>query len=216
MENDIINSTIVKGGKYMKKFITTISLQGKDLTPIAYTAADNDELKNDIAVSFPILVAVNNFVNEGENIIISPIVINSESSNRNYETFKNELDEIAKKKSFTYELRPIEKDLGDTIDVMIGLFSKLIGTVDDNDDLYTCVTYGTKPISVLTIMALNYAYKVKHNVNINKIVYGSGTWDGSKIYDVTPLFYIDSAVNNLAKLNLENPEDALRTILGLE
>lgn len=200
----------------MKKFITTISLQGRDLTPSAYTAADNDELKNEIAVSFPILVAVNNFVSRDENIIISPIVINSESSNRNYEIFKNELDEIAKKKGFTYELRPIEKDLGDTIDVMTGLFSKLIGAVEDNDDLYACVTYGTKPISVLTIMALNYAYKVKHNVNVNKIVYGSGPWEGSKIFDVTPLFYIDSAVNSLAKLNLENPEDALRTLLGLE
>ncbi|MGN1418851.1 MAG: TM1812 family CRISPR-associated protein [Acutalibacteraceae bacterium] len=200
----------------MKKFITTISLQGKDLNPVVYTPADSNDLKCDKKVSFPILVTVNNFVESNEKIIVSPIVINAESSNSNYEIFKSQLEQIAMEKNFKFELRPIYKELGDTNDVMIKLFSDLIGTVSDDDELYACLTYGTKPISVITIMALNYAYKIKNNVDIKKIVYGSGPWEGSRIFDVTPLFYIDSAVNSLAKLKLNNPEDALRSLLGLE
>ena len=63
---------------------------------------------------------------------------------------------------------------------------------------------------------MDNSYKIKNNVDIKKIVYGSGPWEGSRIFDVTPLFYIDSAVNSLAKLKLNNPEDALRSLLGLE
>ncbi len=200
----------------MKKFITTISLQGKDLNPVVYTPADSNDLKCDKTVSLPILVTVNNFVESNEKIIVSPIVINAESSNSNYEIFKSQLEQIAMEKNFKFELRPIYKELGDTNDVMIKLFADLIETVSDNDELYACLTYGTKPISVITIMALNYAYKIKNNVDIKKIVYGSGPWEGSRIFDVTPLFYIDSAVNSLAKLKLNNPEDALRSLLGLE
>lgn len=200
----------------MKKFITAISLQGKDLSPVTYTPADNDELRCGKEVSFPILVAVNNFVQPGEKITVSPIVIKAESSNRNYEIFKSQLQHISQEKGFLYELKPIEKDLGDTIDVMLKLFSSLIGAVSDDDELFACVTFGTKPVSILTMMALNYAYKVRNHVRINKIVYGSGPWEGSKIFDVTPLFYIDSAINSLAKLKLENPEQALRSVLGLE
>ncbi len=200
----------------MKKFITTISLQGKDLTPQEYTAADNEELKCQRQVSFPILVTINNFVEKGEKIIIRPIIVGSNSASENFITFQNELKSISNEKGFSYEMIPIEKPMDDNIDVDLKLFSNLIDSVDDNDDLFADITFGTKPVSALTIMALNYAYKVKKDVNVNKIVYGSGPWDGSKIFDVTPLFYIDSAINNLANLKLQKPEEALRALLGLE
>lgn len=203
----------------MKKFFTAISLQNKDLEPSIYLPGDNQEFQCDERVSFPILITINNFVNKGERIIVSPIIIKSTSSNNNYEIFKEELNNISQKKGFSYELRPIYKELGDTIDDMINLFTKLIEVVDDEDNIFACITYGTKPISVITIMALNYAYKVKRDVQIEKIIYGCRDWDNTKklfSYDVTALFYIDSAINSLAKLNLEHPEDALKAILGLE
>ncbi len=204
--------------KQMKRFITTISLQGRDLIKTDYIPADNPDLTCPEKISFPILLAVNNNVDEGEEIIVSPIIINAVASNNNFEIFLDELNEIASRKKFTYSLLPIYKDLGDTIDDMIKLFSKLIDTISDYEDIYACITYGTKPISVLTIMALNYAYKIKENVQIKNIVYGLHDWEKrqSFAYDVTPLFFIDSAINSLAKLNLKHPEYALRAMLGLE
>ena len=123
---------------------------------------------------------------------------------------------MLKKKGFSYEIQPVIKELGDTVDDMLQLFSSLIENVSDEDHLFACITYGTKPISILEIMALHYAYKVKKDVKIEKIVYGSGPWEGSMIYDTTPLFYVDSSIESLAKLKLEHPENALRVMLGLE
>lgn len=203
----------------MKKFFTAISLQNRDLEAAIYQPGDNIDFLCKEKVSFPILITINNFVNKGEKIIVYPIIIKAKSSNNNFEIFKKELNNISIKNGFTYELHPIYKELGDTIDDMIKLFSKLIDVVDNEDELFACITYGTKPISVLTIMALNYAYKVKKDVKIEKIIYGCRDWDNTKelySYDVTALFYIDSAINSLSKLKLEHPETALRAMLGLE
>lgn len=201
----------------MKKFITVISLQTRDLLPLKYIPDDNVKLSVRREVSFPILLAIDNFAEKGEQIEIVPVIIyNSESSDRNYEIFQKELAEIADNKGFTYVMNPVRKDISDNIEINIKLFSDLIGKVNDNDELYACITFGTKPISVVTMMALNYAYKVKENIDVSLIMYGSGKWDGNKLYDVTPMFYIDSAVNHLAKMKLQKPENALRVLLGID
>lgn len=212
--------------KSMKKFITTISLQGNDLTPMHYNAMDNESLICNKKIAFPILATINNFVSKNEKIIIVPVIIkgkiDGEVSNKNYELFLAELEEMKKDIGFEYDLLPVYKNGDETVDTQIKLFSKLIGVVEKDDELFACLTYGTKPIPIIINMALNYAYKVKENVEIRKVVYGARPWnappgsDIGEIYDVTPLFYIDSAINSLAKLKLTNPEDALRAMLGVE
>lgn len=211
----------------MKRFITTISLQGRDLQKTVYSAVDNSALQYDTPHSFPILSAINMSVLHGEKIEIVPIIIKNikhgNVSNKNYEQFIEQLDRLSADKGFSYKIsNVVEKDEDDDIRTLIKTFSDLIGCVHDDDELSACVSYGTKPISTITIMALRYAYKVKKNVSVNTIVYGGVRWNEERtktiaeLFDVTPLFYIDSSIDTLAKMNLEKPEEALRNILNID
>ena len=55
----------------MKKFLTRIPLQGRgNLQKMKYTAVDHEKLQMDNEVSFPILTAVNGYVQENEELEI--------------------------------------------------------------------------------------------------------------------------------------------------
>lgn len=207
----------------MKKFITAISLQGRDLKKNVYMPI-KDAPKYEKPTSFPIMASINASVSADEEIEVYAIVIGGDSDaaaqNRNYEIFEEELSALSKEKGFRYTIKKIDKDENDDADALTSLFCRIIGLSEDGDELSACITYGTKPISVVTIMALHYAYRVHKNVDVKNIVYGRMLWNegadhSAEIFDVSPLFYIDCATENLAKLNLKNPEEALRLMLGL-
>ena len=209
----------------MKKFFTVISLQGKkDLELTHYKCEENKSLDfgDDVVTRFPITLTIRASVKKREKIEIFPIIVdNGEgTTTQNYEFFKSEIAKLSEEKGFTYTMTEIRKGINDTTDEMIKLFLSLIKHVGNKDKLFACITYGTKPMSVVTIMALHYAYKVKSNVSIENIVYGLNNWNieghPAFIHDVTPLFYIDSAVDSLASMKLKDPEKALRLILDEE
>ena len=100
-------------------------------------------------------------------------------------------------------------------------FSDLINFIEDGDELYTCCTYGTKPIPIIEMMALNFAYQAKDDVSIKSIVYGKVNRDQGKvvnaeIYDITGLFFMTQIVNRLAGTRAEHPAEIIRDILNLE
>ena len=97
-----------------------------------------------------------------------------------------------------------------------------------DEELYACITYGTKPTPIVESMALNYAYKLKKNVSVGCIVYGrfmnhnprltaeenEKNKENNGIYDTRALFFMDSMVNKLAEMKAPDPENAIRSMLG--
>ena len=66
----------------------------------------------------------------------------------------------------------------------------------------------------MLFMALNYAYKVKLNVEIGAIIYGS-FYSGTRealIYDLTALFYTNSLFLELADAGESDPVSKLKEI----
>ena len=104
----------------------------------------------------------------------------------------------------------------------MALFQRLIDCVEDNDDLFACITFGTKPLSMAVRMAVQYAYRVKRNVSIPCIVYGSITRSGrdastwtANVYDETALIRLDEIVRMLAERGVEHPRETIDRILEL-
>jgi len=97
------------------------------------------------------------------------------------------------------------------------LFSDINNLIGDNEEIYACITYGTKPTPIIETMALNYAIKLKKNVTVGCIVYGRYMHiddnDNNGIYDTTALFRMDSIVNKLAEKKAKHPEKAIRLML---
>ncbi len=211
----------------MKKFITTIPLQVRgQLREVIYNASDNERLYYNEECSFPILCAINGYVEPGEKIgIVTVNIDNNKHENvtaDNYALFLRQLDKLAQSKGFSYEIiRNVKKPEDDLRDTLVKTFSELIKCVDDGDRLFACVTYGTKPISTLTVMALHYAYKIKNDIDVCAVVYGGQRFSSetnntvAEIYDVTSLFYIDESIESLARLNIDNPEKTLNSLMGI-
>ena len=95
--------------------------------------------------------------------------------------------------------------------------------MEDDDELFACMTYGTKPLSQAIMMAVQYAYRIKNNTSISCIVYGSidrsqsrnpEEWIGY-VYDETALVQLDEVVRILAARKVSNPQEIIRQILTL-
>ncbi len=207
----------------MKKFITYISMQpDKGLSKVNYKPVDMDADTDAGEVYFPISVLVNSYTDKDEKIeVICMMESGNEDEKRNLEILKEELNRISSKIGSEYEVKIVDVSPEESVDSHLKTFESLIGCIDDGDKVYACATYGTKPIPIVEMLALNYAYRVKSNVSIEKVVYGkinrkNGELTGANIYDITALFSMNQIINHLAEQKVKEPEKAIRMLLGSE
>lgn len=207
----------------MKKFITYVSMQPENnLCKVKYEPIDMEISESIPEVYFPISVLIYFYTVKDEEIeLVCMIDSGNEDEIRNFKRLQTELEEASKKIGFKYTIRKVEIMPEESIECQLDLFENLINCVDNGDKVYACATYGTKPIPMVEMLALNYAYRVKDNVAVEKIVYGkvnrkNGEIIGANIYDITALFAMNQIVNHLAENKVKNPEKAIRMLLGRE
>lgn len=207
----------------MKKFFTRVPLQPKGkLDKYLYNSKGNSKLQINKQISFPIITAINGYCEDNEEIEVYAIINDTEAELYNYEILCNELGEIIKEKNLICKLgvQKIEADSEQDVIAQTNLFQRLIDVVDDNDELFACITFGTKPQTTVMQMAIQYAYRIKKNTSISCMVYGEivrpegKDWYGN-IYDMTALVQLDELVNVLAVQKVDNPKDIIRTILSV-
>ena len=206
----------------MKKFYTIISLQANRFEAQNYVATDNDKLNRLMPVHFPILNAVNGYVENGEQISVIAVVFDCDPCRNNFDIFKRELAQILDEKGCP---DPIINEViipsATSVNTQMKLFQRLTDFAEDEDELYGCLTYGTKPMTMAMLMAIQYAYKVKLNTLIGCIVYGeidrpSGNPSEWKAYihDFTALVQMNELVNMLANNHVADPRKAIDAILS--
>ncbi|WP_044975902.1 TM1812 family CRISPR-associated protein [Ruminococcus sp. HUN007] len=206
----------------MKKFYTISPFQNPETMKegVVYTPENNPDLEFG-ATSFPIIPVINAYAQKGEQIEI--ITITSESTagfdnaEKNKEIFIQSLEDLKKQKGFTYHETPITIPFSSDIDTQIEMFSKLIDTAADEDEIYADITYGTKVMSQVLTMSINYAYRLHSNVTLGCIVYGEvvhnpGEKKG-KIYDETSMNYMDEIVRLMAETKIKNPTEHIKRML---
>ena len=209
----------------MKKFITVIPLQVQgQLRQYYYQAVGNRRLQMDRTTSFPILTAVNGYVEQGETFRLLAIVADSEDGRRNCAARQNELEELCKAKNCpcpTIDVIAAPSD--ERVVSHVAVFQKLIDCVEDDDELFACITYGTKPLSQAVLLAVQYAYRIKKNASISCVVYGQidrskgrnpESWT-AQAYDETALLQLGEVVRVLAERGATDPKAAINTILSL-
>lgn len=209
-----------------KKFITSLALQSLD--SYKYNTLGNDKLAYSRETCFPVIPLI--FNNVAENDEITVIVLKTESDvegerekiEKNQEKLEAELKVIAAEKSFKYQVRFIMRPYEDTRMAHMELYKKIIAIFEDNDIIFTDITYSTKTMPIILFAALRYAYALKKGVEIACISYGNlnfhETDPGQKanIYDVTSLFHIDSIVESVARMNVDNPQEVINVMLDLK
>lgn len=209
----------------MKKFITVIPLQVQgQLRRYHYQAVDNSRLQMDGPTSFPILAAVNGYVQPGEKFRLLAIAADSEDGRRNCAVLQGELEELCRTKGCPCpQIETIPAPADEGVAAQIAAFQRLIACVEDDDELFVCVTYGTKLLSQVTLMAVQYAYQAKKNTSISCVVYGQIDRSGgqeperwtARIYDETALLQLGEIVRVLVQRGTADPRAALDEILSL-
>ena len=201
----------------MKKFITVSPFQARDsLHKGVYQAVDNSKLNYNKEIAFPILTAIQGYVTAGESIEIICIQADYQNAIDNTEELRTELTELCKTKNITFYLNVISIAYNNMLETHLDTFHKLIENCSDNDELYACVTYGFKPLSIVQIMALNYACKMKNNVKVNCVVYGERDFVSKemRVYDVTSLYLLDGVIQHLAQANIADPLKHMELLLN--
>ncbi len=206
----------------MKKFFTSVPYQKSgELIKAIYRPVGNAKLVYEKAHSLPILNAVNNFTEKGEEIEVIFIIGENENIKRNLGSVESSLDELVLERELKCRKKYIYYRDSDDITVMLELYGNLIRCCDDDDEIYSCITYGTKPVPIVQMMAMRYAFHVKKNVYIGMIVYGKAhgnkqNEDSEKIfdiYDMTSLFYIDDLSEKFSRMAVKDPEKILESLI---
>ena len=201
----------------MKKFFTIVPLQLK-LKRYYYRPVGNERLDMKGETAFPILTVINGYLEPGEKSQLIVVLTDIESAHRNYAKFLDELQQLCERKGLVQpEIKEIIVPLDDSVNAQIDLFQKLIEYTEEGDELFACITYGDKPISMMVRMAVQYAYRVMRNTTIDCIVYGQRDWnaDTAAVYDETGLVRLDEIVRLMADQKIVNPKGILRDIFAL-
>lgn len=201
----------------MKNYLCTIPQQPHEsLRETLYAnPCDNPVLACPKPTRFPILAVIRNTVKQGEHIRLTAVRPKHKHCDANFETFTAELDALKNEIGFEFDLDIVNTPFSETIDDHLALFGKLIDFVYDDDMLYADITYGSKPIPILILMTLTYAYRFKENVSVENIVYGQLDHDTkvSGLYDVSALFYMNSTINTMS--DTSDPKKFIKAVLEL-
>lgn len=207
----------------MKKFFCILPLQTPSL--YLYEQVGNEKLQLNVQVPFPILTAISGYADKGEEIRVVAVVTDNKDAKNNISVFDRHLREICDEKGIIcsngLETILIEDD--EKVATKVSVFQKVIEYTDDNDELFACITYGTKPTSMALMSAMKYAYNVQSNVTVECIVYGQidrslgkdpSLWS-AKVYDMTALIQLDEIIHTLGKLKVKDPKNMIDSILLL-
>ena len=205
----------------MKKFFTSIPLQkqGK-LGRYHYEAIGNEHLNMESTTCFPILAAVQGYVEPGEHFRLIAVMPDTEDGRRNLDVLKEELTVLCAGKGIVCEngVELVPAPVDERVSSHVNTFQRLIDLADDEDELFACITYGTKPQSMAVLMAIKYAYRVKENTSLGCIVYGQidrSEGERAYIYDETALVQMDEIVRILADRRTKNPKAVIDSLLRL-
>ena len=208
----------------MKKFFTAIPLQVPgQLRPYRYKPVGNIRLGMEDETRFPILTAVHGYVQPGEPFQVIMAVPDSEIGRLNCQTLRQELEALCGKYGLTCAgVEEVTVPSDESVSAHAATFQKLIVYAEDEDELFACITFGTKPLSMAMRMAVQYAYRVKRNTSISCIVYGGidrpshdpSTWRGY-VYDETALVRLDEIVRVLADRGVADPGTVIQRVLSL-
>ena len=203
----------------MKKFFTIIpGRKSSDLKVSRYTAVDNQKLQMEHGTRFPITAAMEGYLQEGDEFAIVAVLRNVDLYLENLELFKKEVEAVCQLRGARcVDFRTVWIDAGQEVGVQLDIFQKLIDCVNDGDELYSSMTYGTKPQSRALMMAVQYAYRIKKNCTIECILYGEFIWGSevARIYDMTALIQMDEIVRMLADRGVTDPKATIKGILSL-
>lgn len=203
----------------MKKvFITTISLQGRGgLKKLIYHPVGFQFYQEERKTSFPIVPVIAEHVDQKEEIEVVAVRFENQDTADNYQYFLEELKELGIGEE---QVKVVEIPENQNDDTLEQLFINLIQAIPNHSEIRACVTFGTKPISIVMTTVLNFVDKLLSDVEVDGIYYGELPRNNSeakeeeaKIYDMSVLTRLGNLIDQLYLLEMHDPMESLEQLL---
>lgn len=184
----------------MKIVFSTIPMQKVD--PVFYKSTENKAIEYEGEVRFPINGLLAKTLKKDDEVKVVRIVTEGEFSEDNVNLQQEELDKINESIGAKISYTEVRETFKETSDIVQSRFRQIVGTFEDDCEIYADMTYGPKTLTPVIFYALGFAEKF-FDADIKNIVYGKAVFDkkkkaipgASELFDVTSLYYLNSLTN---------------------
>ena len=212
----------------MKKIVFSNLPMKKELNEFQYKVDGNDTIEYKGEVIFPVNSVLARTMKKGDKIkvvLLSKVDIEGNSA-INAGIFQKELNHINRGIGADIEYITIATPFEETRGVHETLLRDMIGKLESGAEIIGDVTYGPKPLPIIMFAVMNFAEKF-FSAKIKNIVYGKVDFvdDGSGtgktkpvnpvLYDLTPLYYLNSVTNAMEYKSSDEAVKALDVLLDL-
>lgn len=184
----------------MKIYFSTIPMQ--KVNPLVYRSVENKAIEYNEPVRFPGNALMAKALRKGDKVKVVRIITEGKFSDENVGLQKEELDRINSTIGAEIEYVDIREQFREDSATTQSRFRQLIGTLEEECDVYADMTYGPKTLTPVLFYALGFAERF-FDADIRNIIYGKATFGADKmpipeeteIFDVTSLYYLNSLTN---------------------
>ncbi|MDE5755667.1 MAG: TM1812 family CRISPR-associated protein [Clostridia bacterium] len=210
----------------MRKIVFSNLPMKKELNKLKYRVDGNSTIEYDDEIIFPVNSVLARTMQKGEKIKVVLLSKNDIEGNSsiNAGIFQKELNDINRNIGAEIEYVTIATPFEETRDIHEKLLRDMIGKLEEKTEIIGDITYGPKPLPIIMFSVMSFAEKF-FNCKINNIVYGKVDFVKDKnnilnptnpvLYDLTPLYYLNSITNSIACKTSEEAIKALDTLLTL-
>ena len=210
----------------MKKIIFGDLPMKKELNKLKYKVSGNTAIEYDGEVIFPVNSVLARTMKKGDKIKVVLLSKNDIEGNSaiNAGIFQKELNEINRNIGADIEYVILATPFEETRDIHEALLRDMIDKLVDKAEIIGDVTYGPKPLPIIMFSVMKFAEKF-YNCKIGNIVYGKVDFiedgnGGTKpvnpvLYDLTPLYYLNSVIDSIECKSSEDAVKALDVLLTL-
>lgn len=201
-------------------FITTIPLQGaRNLESMEYIPVGFSFHRERRETCFPIIPVIAEQMEQNDEIRILVIQPTNCDTAKNYQLFLSELRGLGLEESCITAIHIPENQ---NMETEASLLMQLVDAIPNHSIVNACVTFGTKPVSIIVIYALTFLRKLISDVEVEGIYYGEvlrvdGRIAGrkGKIYNLIGMLMIGNIIDQLNLLGIDNPKQSLKRLLDL-
>lgn len=205
----------------MKKFFTIAPLQHVEAGTLIYQAMNNEKLQYNVPTCFPVLPLIHGYITAGDSAEFFILTAEDhQTALENYKIIECEIKKLCTELRASCTVNKINIPFDETVETHLNTFKAVVEKISNGDIILADITYGSKCLAILLMMALNYGYRACKNCIVDCFIYGSldfreGHPCGRRIYDITPLFLMDQIVNELAKSGNRAPAKTIESILNM-
>ena len=186
-----------------------------------YLSDDNSLPVSATAVKYPINAFLEKTIEVGTELKVILLVKNAEysSSAANTASFKSELEAVVMGKDIQIEYVTVDTDFSQKQFIHEELMGRVVDELEESSHIVVDITYGPKDLPLILFSALSFAEKFL-NCEIENIIYGQAEFSNgqavnTKICDMSPLFYLTSAVNSVDASDPDKARKMLKSMLSL-